>query len=297
MRNKNVGTPQEVIVFGKNSNIGSEIVEHLKDRRINVRAFGSRECDFLNRAKCRAFFRKLPPKAYSIVLLSVVSKWLRNDRSAFFDNISLVGNFIEAQAQINVRQIIYFSSVDVYGAAPALPISERTDIDPDTWFGLAKYCCEWEFSHSPLVQCPVTILRIPGAYGNPHNDRSAIGKFLKGILNNGRVEIYGSGSTQRDYIHTRDIARVIELLVEKPYKGTLNLTTGCSYSLSRIVDTMKRSAGRRFEIVHKPPERQRDFDLKFDVSRLKGVFPGLRFISLKKGIGLYLERIGSKERM
>lgn len=297
MHNKDVKSFDAVLLFGKNSNIGSAIVKSFREDGVQLRSFGSGECDFMKREQCIGFLKNLSPEPYTIVFLAVISKWLRNNYESLLENIAMVNNFIEAQSQINVKHIIYFSSVDVYGTAPVLPITEETKIDPDTWFGLAKYCCEWELGHSPLIKCPLTVLRIPGVYGNLHNDRSAISKFICDIKDKGRVEISGSGTILRDYIHTQDVARMIKLLIQRPYDGTLNLTTGSSNSLLEIVEIIKRIVPDQFEVTHKPSDLEREFNLSFDIGKLKSLFPKFKFTDLENGIRAYLQEAKLMERV
>jgi len=294
--NQDVNIPEEIIVFGKNSNIGSAIVKSLGAQEgIKLLSFGFQDCDFLNAKECVSFFKKLPPRPFTIIFLSVISKWLRNNYESFLENIALVNNFIQAQSYINARQIIYFSSVDVYGTAPALTISEETKIEPDSWFGLAKYCCEWELGHSPLIKCPLTVLRIPGVYGNPLNDRSAISKFISDIKNKGCVEISGPGKILRDYIHTQDVAKMIKLLMQKRYDGTLNLVTGKSKSLLEIIEIIRRLIPDKFEVIHKASDLEREFNLSFNVGKLKLLFPKFKFTDLENGIRAYLHDLKLKE--
>ncbi len=297
MHNKDVKNSDEVILFGKNSNIGSAIVKSFREDGVQLRSFGSGECDFMKREQCIGFLKNLSPGPCTIVFLAVISKWLRNNYESLLENIAMVNNFIEAQSHINVKHIIYFSSVDVYGTAPVLPITEETKIDPDTWFGLAKYCCEWELGHSPLIKCPLTVLRIPGVYGNPHNDRSAISKFICDIRDKGRVDIFGSGTILRDYIHTQDVVRMIKLLIQRPYDGTLNLTSGSSNSLLEIVEIIKRIVPDQFEVTHKPSDLEREFNLSFDVGKLKSLFPEFKFMNLEDGIRAYLHEAKLRERV
>ena len=292
-----MNSPKEVIIFGKNSSIGSAIVKSLEGDSKKIRSFGSEECDFLNREQCISFFKNLSQEPCAIIFLSVISKWLRNNYESLLENITMINNLIEAQSHINVKHIIYFSSVDVYGASPALPITEETKIDPDSWFGLAKYCCEWELEHSPLIRRPLTILRIPGVYGNPRSDRSAIGKFVSDIRNNSRLVIFGSGLVLRDYIHIKDVAGMIKLLIQRPHDGTLNLATGSSNSLLEIVEIIKQAFPEHFEVVHKPSDLEREFNLIFNIGKLKLLFPEFRFTNLEDGMRSYMHEVSLKERV
>lgn len=282
-------TEEGVIIFGSNGNIGSAIVKLLKRDGVKLSSFGLKECNFMDRKQSMGFFKNLSSEPCSIVFLAVINKSLRNDYQSFLDNITMVSNFIEAQSQINVRQITYFSSVDVYGTAPDLPISEKTKINPDSWYGLSKYCCEWALEHSPLIRCPLLILRLPGVYGNSYNDRSVIGKFLSDIRDKGQVTICGSGAILRDYIHVQDVSAVVKLLIKNPCNGILNLATGSSKSLLEIVRAMQNVFPERFEVIHKSADIEREFNLRFDISKIKSLFPEFKFTELEDGIRAYLK--------
>ena len=280
---------KEVIIFGKNGNIGSALVKSFRGEDLKLHAFGSKECNFLDAEECNNFFTNLTSKPCSVIFLAAVNKLLRNDYQSFLDNIAMVNNFVEAQSRLNIKRIIYFSSVDVYGTAPDLPVSEDTKINPDLWYGLSKYCCELILLRSPLVKCPVTILRLPGVYGSTHNDRSAIGKFICDIRDKGQAVIYGSGSILRDYLHVDDVSTIVKLLIQKPHNGILNLATGSSKSLLEIVKIMERVFPSNFEVIHKAADLEREFNFKFDISKIKSLFPEIEFKDLEEGIRSYLK--------
>jgi nucleoside-diphosphate-sugar epimerase len=278
---------KDVIIFGKNSNIGSVLVKSFIHDDIKLNSFGSRECNFLDKEQCLGFFKKLDRTIPAIIFLPVTNKLLRNDYRSFLDNITMINNFVNAQSQINIKQIIFFSSVDVYGATPRLPISEETIVNPELWYGMSKYCSERILQLSPLVKCPVTILRLPGIYGNPDNDKSVIGKFICDIKDRGKVVVYGSGSVLRDYIHVDDVAAIVKQLIRKPYNGVLNFATGSSKSLLEIISILEKYFSLKFEVIYKTVNMEREFDLKFDISKIKLLFPEIKFKKLEDGIMSY----------
>lgn len=281
-------TEKRITIFGKSSNIGSTLLELFGREYKKLTSFSSRDCNFLNREQCIKFFKNLGAEPQSIIFLATVNKLLRNDYQSFLDNVAIVKNFIEAQSYVNTKHIIYFSSVDVYGMSPALPVTEETKVNPDSWYGLAKYCSEWMLEHSPNIKCPVTILRFPGVYGSLHNDRSAIGKIISDVKEKKRATIHGSGSVLRDYVHAQDVADIVKWFIKKPYPGTLNVATGSSKAVSEIVNVIRTAASYKFDIVHESSMLEREFDFKFDISKLKRIFPELKFTDLESGISSYL---------
>ncbi len=171
----------------------------------------------------------------------------------------------------------------MYGV-PALPITEQSPINPDTWYGLAKYACEWTLMSSGEVNCPVTILRIPGVYGCLPNDKSVIGTMVGSVLRENRVIINGSGNVLRDYVYVGDLCRLLEVLVPLRFQGVLNAVAGHSRSISDIARLIGKVSGRDIDIVFNPPDPSRHFDLVFDNRLLRRLVPEFHFSDISVGI-------------
>ena len=169
-----------------------------------------------------------------------------------------------------------------------LPITERTELKPDTWYALAKYVCEWTLTCAGEVRCPVTVLRLPGVYGRSQKDGSVIGRVVFSIQRAGSVTINGRGSALRDYVYIDDLCRLVMELVPLRYRGVLNVATGESRSILEIVKLIGSVLGKDFEIVCGEAVRERDFDLRFDNRLLLKAIPKFHFSGLEAGIRSYL---------
>jgi nucleoside-diphosphate-sugar epimerase len=277
-----------VLIIGHTSSIGGYVFNAARRDGANVLGVSSRQCNFLDSDQSARFFDGLPKEQWTVLFLSVINKTVRNDFETFEQNIRLVRNFARAQNQACIAGVVYFSSVDVYGNRPELPITEKTSVRPDTWYGLAKYNCEWILGSSGDVGCPVTILRIPGIYGtgaaDRSNDRSVIGRLIKSIRETRSVSIAGSGQASRDYVHVRDISEIASSLAALRYAGVVNVATGQSYSILDLAQLSGKAANLAFEIRHEPVDAAREFDLKFDNRLLLSLLPGFEFTDISAGI-------------
>ena len=279
---------ENVIIIGKNSYIGGYFTKYARARGDNVKSLSSKDCNFLDSNEVSDFFGSLDNQPYTIVFLAVINKSVANSFQSFIDNVEIVKNLVDGHKLANIESIVYFSSVDVYGRKPTLPIIEQSRIDPDTWYGLAKYACEWMLTSSGDVNCPLTILRIPGVYGHSHNDKSVIGKLVSSIRNEKRVIIKGSGRTLRDYVYIDDLCRLLELLIPLRYHGVLNVATGESRSILEIAKLVGSILQIEIVIVYEAADEERDFDLMFDISSLTSLVPTFRFSNMTVGIHTYL---------
>ena len=279
---------EELIVVGKNSYIGRYFTKFAIENGHQVIALSSKDCDFLDKDAVIDFFRSLGQASYSVVFFAAVNKSKANDFQAFLDNIHIVQNLINGLKFATITSLIYFSSVDMYGASPVLPITEQSRINPDTWYGLAKCNCEWMLTASKEVDCPVTVMRIPGVYGPGSNDRSVIGQLVRGILEEKKVIIHGTGNVLRDYVYVEDICRLLWKIIPLRHEGVLNIATGHSHAIVDITQSIGQTAQAEYDLTLEPTDPTREFDLTFDIDALRKLLPDFQFSELSAGIRSYL---------
>jgi UDP-glucose 4-epimerase len=279
---------RSVLVVGKNSYVGEFLCQHFSAHGASVLAVGSSDCNFLDSVRVHGLFESFGGKPFTILFLAVVNKSVDNSYSAFRDNVQMAWNLVSAARAVNVESLIYFSSVDVYGRSPKLPMSETTALDPDTWYGLSKSTCEWIVREELGPKCPTCILRLPGIFGRARNDRSVIGRLISAIQKEGKARVHGDGEVLRDYVFAPDLCRVVERLVARKASGTFNLASGKSVSLLQILDAIREVLGMDFEIVHLPADKERNFDMRYDIARLSAALGEFDFSPLSAGIRSYL---------
>lgn len=280
---------ERLIVVGRNSYIGGCLTQYAQARGASVMALSSRDCNFLDRSEVDRFFRSLGSQPSTMVFLATVNKDVANSYQSFLDNVQIVKHLIDGQQQACVSSILYFSAADVYGRTPPVPLTEEAPVSPESWYSLGKAAGEWMLQHAEGMRCPVTILRIPGIFGQAPRDRSLISRLVSEARATGRVTIHGEGTSLRDYVWLDDLCRLMEGLLPLRYHGVLNVATGRSW---RIVDVV-RLIGEVLELdltpVFDAPDPKRTFDLVFDVNRLTSLLPGFRFSELAEGIRTYRE--------
>ena len=280
---------KHVLIVGKNSYVGQFLRDHFAAQGAHVSAVGSSDCNFLDPGQVQEFFKGLPREPLTILFLAVVNKDVRNSYSAFLDNVQMTWNLMSNLRDVKVESLIYFSSVDVYGRSPKLPMSETTSLDPDTWYGLSKSTSEWIVREESNANCATCILRLPGIFGRSGKDRSVIGRLISSIREKGKVYIDGDGGVLRDYVFAHDLCRVVERLVTRQAGGTFNLATGASVSLLQILATIRETLGVDFEVAHLPANVERNFDMCYDTARLSAALGEFDFSPLEAGIRSYLD--------
>ena len=279
---------RNILLVGKNSYVGEFLCQHFSAKGATVVAVGSSDCNFLDSQSVHALFKSFGEKTFTIIFLAVVNKSVDNSYSAFLDNVQMVWNLVSGARDANVESLVYFSSVDVYGRAPKLPMSETTSLDPDTWYGLSKSTSEWIVREELGSKFPTSLLRIPGIFGRSRNDRSVIGRLIATIQKEGKSYIHGDGKLLRDYVFAPDLCHVVERLITRKASGTFNVATGTSVSLLQILEAIREGLGSDFEVVHLPANAERSFDMRYDTSRLSAAIGKFDFSPLSAGIRSYL---------
>jgi len=281
---------KNVLVVGASSYIGTFLCNYFREKKNGVVQLSTAECNLLDPASVRDFFSTLPQKEYVVVFLATVNRPKANSIESFKDNINMLENFVQNIDLNNISSLIYFSSVKVYGDQPELPISEKTITNPIDWYSLSKLNSEWMLDYYLREELPITILRIPGIYGKSQRERSIIGNFIEDIRQNRKVEIFGTGLSQRDYVFVNDLVRIVEQIVLAPKNKEvelLNIATGKSYSILEILEKIRSVLEIDFVVEYSVREES-IFDLKFDTTKFVNVLPSFNFSSLENGICSYL---------
>lgn len=116
-------------------------------------------------------------------------------------------NILELMKIYSVKKIIFASSSSVYGNCEKEKFSEDTDVSrPLSPYAASKLACEQLiYSYSNLYDIQSLCLRFFTVYGPRQRHDLAIHKFTDLILQNESIDVYGDGSSLRDYTYIDDI--------------------------------------------------------------------------------------------
>jgi UDP-glucose 4-epimerase len=264
--------PVHTVVFGSGGNIGSRLCRMLTDRGLPVTGVSSATTDMTDPqavARAVAHLRGTPVRA---ALLSFINKHLDNSRAAFERNLDIVESMAAALAGLDTRGLVFFSTVDIYGDRPPLPLTEATAVAPADWYGMAKFTCERLLTFGPLGD-RLTVWRLPGVYGNwsrPPN--SIIGSFVMNLARGVPLRLDGTGGTLRDYVHVDDVCALTLAALERGRTGIFNVVTGHSRSIRECLELITGRYRPDHPVIRNPGASDKG-DLVFDPARLRAVFP------------------------
>jgi UDP-glucuronate 4-epimerase len=264
------------------------IADALKSPLYQFREGDIRDPDFID--SCFSDFR--PDVVVHLAAKAGVRPSL-SDPGLYLD-VNILGtlNILEMMKKNSIRKLIFASSSSVYGNNRKVPFSENDNVDyPISPYAASKKAGELLcHTYHHLYNLDIFCLRFFTVYGPRQRPDLAIHKFVKALLNDEVITLYGDGTTSRDYTHIDDIVNGIYGAIEK-VKGfdIFNLGNSNPISLAGLVKLLEKSAGREARLKYLPMQ---DGDVERTFADISKARNGLGFnpeIGLENGIINYLK--------
>jgi UDP-glucuronate 4-epimerase len=184
-------------------------------------------------------------------------------------------NLLELAREFGVRQFVFGSSSSVYGISSKMPFSEDDKISlPISPYAATKAAGELLcHTYSHLYDIRTVCLRFFTVYGARQRPDLAIHKFTK-LLTEGRpIQVFGDGTTRRDYTYIDDIIQGARAAID--YDGSMheifNLGESETTELQRLIELIQDSVGVK-AIIDRQPMQPGDVPLTFaDISKAREI--------------------------
>ncbi|MCX5689466.1 MAG: GDP-mannose 4,6-dehydratase [Planctomycetota bacterium] len=160
---------------------------------------------------------------------------------------------LDAAHRTGCERVVVASSSSVYGNCPTAPFHEGLDVNaPISPYAATKRACELLCStHHHLTRQPVACLRFFTVYGPRQRPDLAIASFLGKVSRGEGLEVFGDGSTSRDYTFVSDIVAGILAAAEKISTHGFriwNLGNSTPITLSEMIATIERVVGKPAQV-------------------------------------------------
>src|SRR3954453_6538006 len=187
------------------------IREHVKDPRYKIH-----EIDIRNRPALEQVFKQT--NFDCIVHLAAragVRPSLSEPQLYTETNINGTLNLLELARRHNIKQFVFGSSSSVYGINAHVPFSENDPIrQPISPYAATKAAGELlchTYSHLYGLRC--VCLRFFTVYGPRQRPDLAIHKFARLITQGKPIQVFGDGTTRRDYTYIDDIIQGVRAAI------------------------------------------------------------------------------------
>lgn len=171
-------------------------------------------------------------------------------------NVGGTKNVVESAVKANVRRILLFSTISVYGDTDGRIVNEETLPRPDTLYGRTKLEAEkMVLAAKDKAGNPIgTVLRLAAVYGSRVKGNY---RQLLMALERGWFFPIGSGWNRRTVIYDKDVAKAAVLALGHPAAaGRLyNVSDGQYHRLKEMIEAICRALGRlppRFSLPAAP---------------------------------------------
>lgn len=302
--NKKLEISDKIYVAGHNGMVGSAIVRKLKSLGFtNFLLRTSKELDLRNQTEVFDFLQTEKPD-YVFLAAAKVGGIVANNtyRGQFlYENLQIQNNVIHGSYLAGVKKLMFLGSSCIYPKLAPQPLKEdyllTGLLEPTNEpYAIAKIAgikmCE---AYRDQYGCNYISVMPTNLYGpndnydlnNSHVLPAMIRKFHEAKLENKpSVELWGTGSPMREFLHANDLAEACVYLMENYNDSTLvNIGTGVDVTIKELAETIKTEVGYEGEIVwntEKPDGTPRKL---MDVSKLNGL--GWKHsIELKDGIAM-----------
>lgn len=178
-------------------------------------------------------------------------------------NVMGTVNILELMKKYGVKKMCMASSSSVYGNCKAEKFSEDLNVRrPISPYAASKSACEQIcYTYHHLYDLNIVMLRYFTVFGPRQRPDLAINKFVNLIRNNQPINMYGDGSSIRDYTYIDDIVSgtISAMKYDKTGYEIFNLGGGNPISLVDMISTIENILGKK-AIINKMPMQPGDVD-------------------------------------
>ena len=147
-----------------------------------------------------------------------------------------------------LRRVLFASSSSVYGGSSKIPFSEDDPVDhPVSPYAATKKAGELLcHTYCHLYGMNIASLRFFTVYGPQQRPEMAIHKFTRLLHEGKEIDVYGDGSSRRDYTYVDDVVGgVLGALSAPPGYRIYNLGESATISLSDLIGLLEEATGIR----------------------------------------------------
>jgi GDP-L-fucose synthase len=277
-------------VAGHRGLVGSAVVRSARSQGFeNLIVRSHKELDLTEQSAVRKFFDDTRPEAVIMAAARVGGIHANNSHPAGFlrDNLLIQDNVIDAAYRSGVEKFVFLGSSCIYPKLAPQPIKEdyllTGPLEPtNEWYAIAKIAgvkmCQAyrrEFGFNAISLMP-TNLYGPGDnfdLQNSHVLPALIRKFHEAKARNDQsVEIWGTGTPRREFLHVDDLAdAVLYLLQTYDAEPIVNVGWGEDLTIRELAETVMSAIGYTGALTFdhsKPDGTPRKL---LDVSRLQSL--------------------------
>lgn len=219
------------------------------------------------------------------------------ERPSLYYDVNLMGSvqLLDVMKKHGVRRMVFASSSSVYGNNKKVPFSENDPVDhPISPYAATKKAGELlMYTYHKLFGMSVCCLRFFTVYGPRQRPDLAIHKFIRLIHAGQPIQMFGNGSSMRDYTYIDDIldgvVKSLDWTAGENLYDIFNLGESHAVTLSQMIETIERALSKK-AIIERLPMQPGDVEQTFaDTSHARNEIGYAPQTTFAEGIANYIE--------
>lgn len=260
---------KNIVLLGSTGFIGNAIYNYLKNNH-NVYGYNSKTCNLLIYEEIE-FVLSAINQIDVIIFCSSVTRLVDNSLQGAEKNILMAMNLSKFVENRNVKQMIFTSTIDVYGNSVTGDITEMSPVLPSDYYSMSKACSEMILAQACKHNgIQYFVPRLAGIFGVGDEGKSTLNRLTNSAKNNRCIQLYNNGEDVRDFVDIDFFLKILTRAINNEYGGILNIATGRSHKIVEIAKMIVAMAPYDIELIHiDHTDNSRINNLNFDISKLK----------------------------
>jgi len=281
-----------VYVAGHRGLVGSALLRHLTGEGFtNILTARRDQVDLRNQSEVSHWFKANRPEYVFLAAGTVGGIYANSTRPAEFiyDNMMIHGTVVHSAYEVGVTKLLYLGSSCIYPRDATQPITEDELLTgpleaTNEWYAIAKiagiklcqayrkqYDCDFISAMPTNLYGPGDNFDLTSSHVIPALMRKFHDAKLRAVDGGSNdVEVWGTGSAYREFLHVDDLASACLYLLENYSDHShINVGTGVDLSIRALAETIREVVNPAAELVwdsSKPDGTPRKL---LDVSKLR----------------------------
>jgi len=223
------------------------------------------------------------------------------DNAVLYGKVNVEGtiNLLESCREHGIKKFIFASSSSVYGGNKKMPFSETDKVDnPVSPYAATKKAGELVcHTYHHLYDISVFAFRFFTVYGPRQRPEMAVHRFTRNILQEKPVEIFGDGTSSRDYTYIDDIARGIINSLDLVYGyEVINLGNSYPVRLLDLVNILQEITGKNAMVKYSDMQPGDVFTTFADIEKARKLIKYDPETTIEDGLGYFIDWYREKNR-
>lgn len=211
------------------------------------------------------------------------------------NNINATQRLLEAVKDSDIKKFVYASSSSVYGNIDLLPMKESQLPRPFSPYGVTKLAAEQLCNlYYENYGVPIVSLRYFTVFGPRQRPEMSMSTFIKSMLYNKKLSIYGDGNQRRDFTYIDDIVKANLLAMTPSVEGEVfNVGSNSPIKLIEIIKILEKIIGKKAKLEFMSRQDGDVRDTYADIRKIKETLGFETSMDIERGLANQVDYIKS----